>query len=329
LSEIDFWLRGFARWNGLPIFREAGVRVIQVWSDASHIHGWGGWVERPEVHVRRLLGDAIVRTYDAQGRWSVLEAEDHINLQELRAFLFTAQSLVPVIPRGARIRPRLDNTTAISYLNNGGGRVPLLTEVVKEIWLLFVAQGWVLETAVHVRGVDNVHADFLSRVFASCDWMLNPREFDKLDALWGPHEHDRCASKLNHQNNLPFDSLYYEPGSSGVDTFAQWWRPTNNWVNGDFGQLSRLLALCRNQRACATFIVPRWPRSWWIEMCDECVDWRELPCCFDLFLPGNHANARGVGVSPWRIFAFRMDYRQESTGLRERAALVPWRWRHT
>ena len=139
LSEVDFWLRGFARWNGLPIFREAGVRIIQVWSDASHIHGWGGWVERPVVQVRRMLGDNIVRTYDAQGRWSVLEAADHINLQELRAFLFTAQSLVPVLPRGARIRPRSDNTTAIAYLNNGGGSVPLLTEVVKEIWLLFVA----------------------------------------------------------------------------------------------------------------------------------------------------------------------------------------------
>jgi hypothetical protein len=276
-----------------------------------------------------MLGDNIVRTYDAQGRWSVLEAADHINLQELRAFLFTAQSLVPVLPRGARIRPRSDNTTAIAYLNNGGGRVPLLTEVVKEIWLLFVAQGWVLEPAVHVRGVDNVHADFLSRVFASCDWMVNPREFAWLDSLWGPHEHDRCASRLNHQNNLPFDSLYYEPGAAGVDTFTQWWCNTNNWVNGDFGQLSRLLALCRNQRACATFIVPRWPRPWWKEMCDECIDWRELPRVFDLFLPGNHVNACAVGPSPWRIFAFRMDFRQEATALRARAALVPWQSRHT
>ena len=107
-------------------------------------------------------------------------------------------------------------TTAIAYLNNGGGRVPLLTEVVKEIWLLFVDRGWVLEPAVHVAGVDNVHANFLSRVFASCDWMLNPREFTKLDALWGPYKHDRCPSRLNHQNHLPFDYLYYEPGQQAL-----------------------------------------------------------------------------------------------------------------
>jgi hypothetical protein len=327
VSEIDFWLRGFARWNGLPIFREAGVRIIEMWSDASHIHGWGGWAARPAVVVRRTIGNNIIRTYDAQGRWSVLEADDHINLQELRAFLFTAQSLMPVMPRGARIRPRLDNTTAIAYLNNGGGHVPLLTEVVKDIWLLFVDRGWVLEPAVHVPGVDNVHADFLSRVFASCDWMLNPREFRKLDALWGPHEHDRCASRLNHQNHLPFDSLFYEPGSAGVDTFTQWWRPTNNWV--DFGQISRLLALCRNQSACATFIAPRWPRTWWKELCDECIDWRELPRVFDLFLPGNHANAHGVETVPWPIFAFRVDYRQEASVSREPAWQTPWQSRHT
>ena len=58
-------------------FREAGVRIIQEWSDASLIHEW---VERPVVWVRRMLGDRIFRTYDAHGRRSVLEAADHINL---------------------------------------------------------------------------------------------------------------------------------------------------------------------------------------------------------------------------------------------------------
>ena len=324
-GEVEFWLEGLTVWNGSPILRSASVRVVQVWSDASHVHGWGGWTANPLVHTRTLVDHTPVRTFNAQGRWSVLEAEEHINLQELRGFYNTAQALVPVIPRGSRIRPRLDNTCAISYLNNGGGRIPLLTALVKKVWLLFVQQGWVLEPAVHVRGVYNTLADWLSRNFDSCDWKLNPREFHKLDLLWGPHEHDRCASAQNHQNNLPFDSLYYEPGAAGHDTFTQWWRPTNNWVNGDFGQLSRLVALCRDQRACGTFIAPRWPRPWWRELCDECVDWRELTRTPDLFLPGNHSNARGVGFPPWRIFAFRLDYRQEATAWRERVLRSPWK----
>ena len=310
--------------------RDAEVRVIEVTSDASHIHGWDGWTSNPLAHVRTARDTAPVRyTFDAQGRWTVLEREEHINLQELRGFYKTAQALAPVIPTGARIRPRLDNTVALAYLNNGGGRIPLLTAVVKEIWHFFVQHGWVLERGMHIRGVDNVHADKLLRQFSSCDWKLNPRVFAWLDRLWGPHTHDRCASALNRQNNLPFDSLFYEPGAAGQDTFTQWWRPENNWVNGDFGQLSRLIALCRQQKACATFIAPRWARPWWRELCDECVDWRELYWSHDLFLPGNHSNARGVGLPPWRMFAFRLDFRQESTAWREHVLRLPWFERHT
>ena len=135
------------------------------------------------VVTHKALETGPVRTFDAQGRWSVLEREEHINLQELRAFLYTAQALKQVLPRGARIRPRLDNMTAVIYLNSGGGRIPLLTEVVKRVWLLVIEQGWVLESAVHVCGVDNVRADRLSRVFASCDWKLHPRVFAELDVL--------------------------------------------------------------------------------------------------------------------------------------------------
>ena len=329
LSEVAFWLEGVSQWNGCSIVREAGARVIEITSDASHLHGWGGWTGNPLSEFTMLIDTSRVHTFDAQGRWSVLEQDDHINLQELRAFLYTAQALTPVIPRGARIKPRLDNTVAVAYLSNGGGRIPLLTAVVKQIWLLFVTNGWVLERAEHIRGADNHLADWLSRVFASCDWKLNPREFHWLDGLWGPHEHDRCASRVNVQNNLPFDSLFYEPGAAGRDTFTQWWRPTNNWVNGDFGQISRLLALCRDQGACATFIAPRWPRPWWKELCDECVDWRQLPSVHDLFLPGNHANNTPVGRPPWDIYAFRLDFRQGSAAWRRRVLALPWRERHT
>ena len=69
----------------------------------------------------------MVRTFNAQGRWTVLTADEHINLQELRGWYFTARALRSEIPRGSRVRPRLDNTTAIAYINNGGGRLPLFT----------------------------------------------------------------------------------------------------------------------------------------------------------------------------------------------------------
>ena len=110
-EEIDFWLRCFDRWNGLPIGRTAGVVEVQVTSDASHLHGWGGWIENPAVRLQLPLEAGVVRTFNAQGRWTVLTADEHINLQELRGWYFTARALRSEIPRGSRVRRRLDNTT--------------------------------------------------------------------------------------------------------------------------------------------------------------------------------------------------------------------------
>ena len=324
LSEVAFWLGGLPSWNGQLMFRDPGGVVVDTTSDASHIHGWGGWIFAPQVetHVPREIG--TVRTFDAQGRWRELEADEHINLQELRGQLLTLQALRTKIPRGSRVRPRLDNTTAIAYINNSGGRIPLLTAVVKAIWWLALENGWQLEPAVHIPGVRNVHADYLSRVFASCDWMLHPEVFAALDALWGPHTYDRMATRVNRQNGLPFDSFLFDPEATGTDTFLQLWRGHNNWINGDFHQMSRLIAHMRAQGACATCIAPRWARPWWKELVDECVAWRELPQRPDLFLPGDRNSARPGGKCPWRVFAFRLDFRQERVAWSEARRRLPW-----
>ena len=39
VGEVEFWLEGLTLWNGSLILRSASVRVVQVWSDASHVHG--------------------------------------------------------------------------------------------------------------------------------------------------------------------------------------------------------------------------------------------------------------------------------------------------
>ena len=325
-EEIDFWLRCFDRWNGLPIGRTAGVVEVQVTSDASHLHGWGGWIENPAVRLQLPLEAGVVRTFNAQGRWTVLTADEHINLQELRGWYFTARALRSEIPRGSRVRPRLDNTTAIAYINNGGGRLPLFTAVVRDIWHLAVEEGWLMQPAIHIRGEHNVLADYLSRNFDQSDWMFNPKYFEELDALWGPHTYDRSASYVNHQNNLPYDSLYYDPFATGHDTFTQRWGGHNNWCNGNFAILSRYIAHARDCAARVTFIVPRWPREWWHVLCAECVAWRELPRAHDLFLPGDRHSAFPGGRPPWRVYAFRVDFRQtaDSLALRKLAHALPW-----
>ena len=325
-EELDFWVRCFDHWNGLPISRTVGVVEIEVTSDASHLHGWGGWIADPTVRLTAPLEQGTVRTFNAQGRWSVLTAVEHINLQELRGWYFTARALRSEIPRGSRVRPRLDNTTAIAYINNGGGRLPLFTAVVRDIWQLAVEEAWLMMPAIHIRGLDNVLADHLSRHFDQSDWMLNPKYFAELDALWGPHTYDRSASYVNRQNNLPYDSLFFDPFATGHDTFTQRWGGHNNWCNGNFAALSRYLAHTRDCSAMATFIAPRWPREWWHTFCADCIAWRELPRAQDLFLPGDRHSAFPGGRPPWRVYAFRVDFSQtaDAVALRKLAQALPW-----
>ena len=182
--------------------------------------------------------------------------------------------------------------------------------VVRQIWLLAVEHRWLLEPAEHIPGPRNCRADFNSRVFDSSDWKLNPLLFGWLDAWWGRHRYDRCASRVNRQNNLPFDSRYYDPEATGVDTLLQSWRGHNNYCNPDFAIIDRILQLLREQGVCCTLVVPRWPRTWWATLVHECVDWVELPRWHSTFLAGSGHSVSGRGIPPWRIFAFRLDYRQ-------------------
>ena len=66
LGEVAFWIGGILLWNGQLLFRDPGGVVIETTSDASHIHGWGGWVFAPQVETHTLL--ETEPTYSAQGR---------------------------------------------------------------------------------------------------------------------------------------------------------------------------------------------------------------------------------------------------------------------
>jgi hypothetical protein len=109
----------------------------------------------------------------------------------------------------------------------------------------------------------NVIADALSNVLDRSDWKLLPEWFEKLSGMWGPFDVDRFASHLNNQ--LPtFNSLFWCPGTSGVDCFTLDWFGLNNWVNADYSQMHRVLMHMKYCKARGCLIVPYWPgRPWW------------------------------------------------------------------
>lgn len=128
-------------------------------------------------------------------------------------------------------------------------------------------------TAKYLSGIQNWQADYLSRIKSTCEWRLHPNLFRMIDNIWGPHNIDRFASITSTQ--LPvYNSLYWDPETSGVDALAQTdWGIMNNFVNPPFALLPKVLSIVKEQNAVATVIAPKWPgQPWYQDLINMLID---------------------------------------------------------
>ena len=142
-------------WNGKTPLRSEIDLVID--SDAS-LRGWG----------------AACQEQRTGGPWSAQEGNMDINCLELLAATLAVQTFTKD-RTGLSVLLRIDNTTAVAYINNLGGTVSReLLNLAKDLWM------WCLErnihiTAQHLPGVMNHIADAESRTMRDrLDWKLNP-----------------------------------------------------------------------------------------------------------------------------------------------------------
>ena len=112
-------------------------------------------------------------------------------------------------------------------------------------------------------------ADYISRIREFDDWMVNPQFFAQIDSLWGHHTVDRFAHIDNTQ--LPvFNSRFWCPGSSAVDTFTVDWAGEINWWVPPVYLVSRTLRHTEVCKAVGTLLVPAWkPAPFWPLLCPD------------------------------------------------------------
>ncbi|CAH3018798.1 unnamed protein product [Porites evermanni] len=72
-------------------------------------------------------------------------------------------------------------------------------------------------------------ADDIRKVVDYYDYTINESVFFALDERCGPHTCDRFACHYNAKRPA-FNSHFYQPGSSGVNAFAQDWSKADNWL---------------------------------------------------------------------------------------------------
>ena len=114
-SDLSWWVTTLQTPQGSPIVPP--IADLTISSDASK-QGWG----------------ASWGSQRTGGLWSEKESQDHINVLELRAAFFALKSFLPTQTNKV-ICLKLDNTTAVSYLNNlGGTHCPQLLHLAIAIW---------------------------------------------------------------------------------------------------------------------------------------------------------------------------------------------------
>ena len=324
IAELEFWLSSWESVHGRPLWPNLLSVPVVVFCDASGI-GWGGHsmsqLMSVEPHWGILEGldpaqfdDVLNSEQVAHGYFTPEDRVKSSTLREALALLKTVLSLPGLESR--EVRCFVDNQ-ALAYIWESGSKKPHLNCVLQQLFLDCRGRG--IGLAVQwVPRRRNQLADYISKFEDRDDWMLNSSYRQQLcDPLHGPYTFDRFATDTNAQCSQ-FNSLYWCPGTAGVDAFCFDWAGECNWCNPPFKLIGRVFRHFRHCGARGTIVVPEWRRqAWWPMLCPAPGRWARgivavtvFPSAPDLFLPGVKAgNVYGVGTPPWRVFAVHVDFR--------------------
>lgn len=275
--HLRWWLDQQRLQEGVPLLPPSST--VNLLTDAS-LQGWGAHVEP--------LG------LMAQGVWSPLESQLHINNLEMRAVIL-AISEFQVVLRNKSVLLSTDNSTVVSYIKKQGGtHSRTLFSDTQNLLLLCQDLGIVLSVK-HIPGRLNVLADHLSRKHQTLatEWTLDQKIANAIFASLGTPMVDLFATKFNHR--LP---LYVSPlpdtAAWGRDALSLNWDLLQAYAFPPFVLLPQVLRKVRDSRCHILLLAPLWPqRVWFNDLLSLLHDLpRSLPRSPDLLFQRNHGRAK-------------------------------------
>lgn len=157
----------------------------------------------------------------------------------------------------------MDNTTAISYINNMGGITSIKCDkLAEEIWFWCMKRELWL-SVWHIPGKDNLTGDNLLRKFDDqIEWMLSKSVFNRIMSKWEQHEIDLFATRLNKQIDIHC-SWHPDPDARYVNAFSFSWTNMYGYTNPPFSLIERVVRkICQDQTDCV-LVTPVWPTQPW------------------------------------------------------------------
>ena len=297
LLELKFWLYNLEMYNGQNIWHSPAAYRL-VYSDASDT-GYGGYIVEHGPQI-------------AHGQWSSEEAVQSSTWRELCGVLKVLESLAPKL-KNERLKWFSDNQNVVRILTTGSRR-PQLQALAFNVFSICVANQIRLEPEWIPRGL-NEQADFISRIEDFDDWKLDPREFTKIDVLWGPHTIDRFADVHNKQLER-FNSRFWNPGSEAVDAFTCNWVGEVNWLCPPMHLVNRVIQHAKRTNAEGTLIVPCWRSApFWPVLFPDGVtpakfiqNVQELPQREGLFIPQRSGAVLFKGTPNTKVLALYINF---------------------
>lgn len=242
--EIAYWIENLPVHPGSPVLLQNPDMVIE--SDSS-LEGWGSRCNHATTG----------------GLWS---KEDkircgHINSLELKAAMLALQSFAKN-QNDIHVRLKLDNKTAVAYVNHlGGTRSMNLNKIALELWEWCLERGiWI--TAEYLPGKSNLWADWESRnSYDASDWKLKPSVFTKLQRKFRV-EVDLFASRTNYQLHQ-YVSWRADPQSIAVDALKIDWSTFKGYAFPPFNLIGKCLRKCQVDQAKLLLVAPMWRNQPW------------------------------------------------------------------
>ncbi len=187
------------------------------------------------------------------------------NCLELRAVFLALMYFLPVLV-GHHIIVRTDNMAVVSPIDRQGGlRSRTLDRLARRL-LLWSQDKFLSLRAVHVPGILNLVADFLSRQkLRPGEWMLNRQTVSQIWDLFGKAEVDLFASQESSQCPLWFSLSF--PTTLGIEAFANLWPNVSLYAFPPIKLIPAVLCRVKVSSARLLLIAPFWPsQSWFSEL---------------------------------------------------------------
>ncbi|KYN22429.1 hypothetical protein ALC57_05173 [Trachymyrmex cornetzi] len=246
-DDFFWWQKILADPEQANIIR-SGHFALEIFSDAS-LNGWG----------------VACGTQRSHGWWAIEERDLYINALELKAAFFGLKCFATNW-RDVNILLRIDNTTAISYINRYGSvKFPHLSALAKDIWQWCETRNLFL-FASYIPPADNFIADEESRrTDTDTEWSLSVLAFDVICQRFGHPEVDLFASTLNAKCEC-YLSWFPDPGTWAVDAFTIAWGDLPFYAFPPFILISRVLRKIVDDSAEGILVVPWWPSQPWFPL---------------------------------------------------------------